>query len=128
MRQQIRRIIQKIISTSDESKPDTNTSDNVDDESINNDVSAEEIRPEFKAAMDSYEAFYDEYCDFMIKYKANPTDTNLITEYSDMMKELVDVDTAFKEWENNDLNNEELKYYIDVNGRVSKKLLDVTLE
>lgn len=83
------------------------------------------MRPEFKEAMDSYEAFYDEYCDFMKKYKENPTDTSLITEYADMMKTLVDMDEKFKAWESNDLNSEELKYYIDVSSRISKKLLDV---
>lgn len=83
------------------------------------------MRPEFKAAMDSYEAFYDEYCEFMKEYKANPTDIKLLAEYSDMAKKLVDMDEAFKEWESNDLNDEELKYYIDVSSRIAQKLLDV---
>lgn len=83
------------------------------------------MRPEFKEAMDSYEAFYDEYCDFMVKYKANPTDTKLIAEYADMMKKIVDMDEKFKAWENNDLNNEELKYYIEVSSRIVQKMLDV---
>ena len=30
--------------------------------------SADGMRPEFKAAMDSYEAFMNEYCDFMARY------------------------------------------------------------
>ena len=41
-------------------------------------------------------------------------------------KSFVDVDSAFAKWENENLNNEELKYYLDVNNRVMKKLLDVT--
>lgn len=32
------------------------------------------LRPEFKEAMDAYEDFYGEYCDFMVKYKENPSD------------------------------------------------------
>ena len=28
-------------------------------------VSSTDIRPEFKEAMDSYEAFFDKYCEFM---------------------------------------------------------------
>lgn len=83
------------------------------------------MRPEFKEAMDSYEAFYDEYCDFLAKYNANPTDTKLIAEYTDMMTKLVDMDEKFENWENNDLNDEELKYYIEVNGRITQKMLDV---
>lgn len=82
------------------------------------------MRPEFKEAMDSYEAFYDEYCDLLKKYKENPTDTSLLSEYADMMQTLVDMDEKFKAWEDNDLNSEELKYYIEVSSRISKKLLD----
>ena len=43
------------------------------------------IRPEFKAAMDSYEEFYDSYCEFLRKYKENPTDYTLLAEYADML-------------------------------------------
>ena len=56
-----------------------------------------EIRPEFKEAMDSYEAFYTEYCDFIKKYNANPTDDELILEYGDMMMELGEVTAEFEE-------------------------------
>ena len=31
-----------------------------------------------------------------------------------------------EEWENKDLNSDELAYYVDVQSRVSKKLLEVT--
>ena len=43
-----------------------------------------------------------------------------------LMGKLSDMDEKFKAWESEDLNNEELKYYMDVNNRVMKKLLDVT--
>ena len=109
----------------DTSKPEKETTDEENSESTSTEL-VDGMRPEFKEAMDSYEAFYDEYCDFMMKYKANPTDTTLITEYADMMKKVVDMDEKFKEWESNDLNSEEMKYYIDVTSRISKKLLDVT--
>lgn len=83
------------------------------------------IRPEFKEAMDAYEAFYDEYCAFMKKYMANPTDLSLLGEYSGMMQEALDVDEAFARWESEDMNSAELSYYLEVTGRVSQKLLDV---
>lgn len=84
-----------------------------------------EIRSEFKEAMDSYEAFYDEYCDFMKKYSENPTDLSLLAKYAEMAKKLSDMDEKFKAWENEDLNSEELKYYIEVNGRISEKILEI---
>lgn len=83
------------------------------------------IRPEFKETMDAYEAFYDEYCAFMKKYMANPTDLSLLGEYSKMMQKVTDMDETFAQWESKDMSNEELSYYLEVTGRVSQKLLDV---
>ena len=82
------------------------------------------LRPEFKEAMDAYEDFYGEYCDFMVKYKENPSDLSLLAEYADIMERAVEMDEAFQEWEDEDLNNEELKYYLEVNNRVMQILVD----
>ena len=82
------------------------------------------LRPEFKQAMDAYEDFYGEYCDFMVKYKENPSDLSLLAEYADIMERAVEMDEAFREWEDEDLNNEELKYYLEVNNRVMQMLVD----
>ena len=83
------------------------------------------LRPEFKEAMDAYEDFYGEYCDFMVKYKQNPSDLSLLAEYADLMERAVEMDEAFQAWEDEDLNNEELKYYLEVNNRVMQMLVDV---
>lgn len=88
--------------------------------------SADVIRPEFKEAMDSYEAFYDEYCDFIKKYKANPSDLKLLTKYADMVEQLEDMNEKFEDWEDNDLSDTELKYYLEVNNRISQKMIDAT--
>ncbi len=85
---------------------------------------ADGIRPEFKDAMDSYEAFYDEYCNFMKKYLENPADVELLAEYADMLERLADMDAKFEAWTNEDLTNEETKYYLEVADRVAKKLID----
>ena len=83
------------------------------------------MRPEFKEAMDSYEAFYDEYCAFMKKYQANPADLSLLAEYANMMSKLTEMDEKFDAWEDGDLNDEELKYYMEVQTRVTQKMLEV---
>lgn len=82
------------------------------------------MRPEFKETMDSYEAFYDEYCDFIKKYNENPDDLSMLTEYADMMTQLTDMNEKFAAWEDEDLNTEELNYYIEVNSRITQKLLE----
>lgn len=84
------------------------------------------MRPEFKTAMDSYEHFIDEYVDFMKKYTANPDDMSLIMDYADYMSKYSDFVQDFEEWEDSeDMNAAETAYYIDVQARVSKKLLEV---
>lgn len=72
------------------------------------------IRPEFKEAMDAYEAFYDEYCDFMVSYQKSPTDLKLVTQYGQLMTKMVEVNEAFEKWDESELNNEELKYYLEM--------------
>lgn len=86
----------------------------------------EEIRTDFKEAMDSYEAFYDKYCEFMKKYNANPTDIELISVYGDIMTEMVEMSEKFESWKEDDMNAEELKYYIEVNSRVAQKLAELS--
>ena len=82
------------------------------------------LRAEFKEAMDSYEAFYTEYCELLKQYKKNPTDMSILTKYMNLMGKLTEMDEAFEKWESEDLNSEELKYYLDVNNRVLKMLTD----
>ncbi len=43
----------------------------------------DQIRPEFKAAMDEYVAFYEDYAAFMQRYRENPSDLNLLLEMTD---------------------------------------------
>ena len=83
------------------------------------------MRKDFKDAMDSYEAFIDEYVAFMKKYSDNPSDVSLLADYTKYMSKYADMVEKFDKWESEDLNDAELAYYIDVQARVSKKLLDV---
>ena len=83
------------------------------------------MHPEFKEAMDSYESFYNEYCDFMKKYAENPADLTLLAEYGDMMSEAAEMDKKFADWEDGDLNEAELSYCLEVEARVAKKLAEV---
>lgn len=88
-------------------------------------IGSNAIDPDFKAAMDSYEKFFDEYVAIMKKYKANPTDVSILADYADYMGQYADVMQEFEKWENKDLNSAELAYYIEVQGRITKKLLEV---
>lgn len=83
------------------------------------------MRPAFKEAMDAYEAFYNEYCDFLSKYAQNPTDFSLLGQYAGMLSKAGEMDEAFKEWKEDDMNSAELQYYLEVNSRVLQKLAGV---
>ena len=84
------------------------------------------MRPDFKEAMDSYESFMDEYVTFMKKYaKSNGSDISLLSDYASYISKYADVVNKFDKWESDDMNSAETAYYIDVQARVSKKLLDV---
>ena len=88
-------------------------------------IPADGLRPEFKEAMDAYENFYTEYCDFLKEYNADPTDLNLLAKYGDMIERAEEMDEAFEAWDEGEMNSEELKYYLDVSNRVMQKLLEI---
>lgn len=75
--------------------------------------------------MDTYEAFYEEYCEFMIEYGENPTDITLLKRYSEILIKMEKMNAAFEAWDDDEMSGEELKYYLDVNNRVMQKLVDV---
>lgn len=121
----------------DEDKQDSNEEDEKAESSNSSSENGEKntpskdlvdgMRPEFKEAMDSYEAFYDEYCNFMKKYNENPSDMELLAEYTDMIAKSAEATKKFEAWEDDDgMNNTELKYYLEVNNRIMQKLLEVS--
>lgn len=83
------------------------------------------VRAEFKEAMVAYESFYSEYCAFMKKYKENPTDMSILSEYTAMASKAVDMSSAFEEWDQSEMNSEELKYYLEVSARVTQMLAEI---
>lgn len=86
-----------------------------------------DIDPDFKAAMDSYEEFMNEYVEFMKKYKKSEgKDPSLLSDYADYMKKYAELAEDFEKWEDEDLNTAEMSYYIDVQARVSQKLLEIS--
>ena len=61
----------------------------------------------------------------MKKYQKNPTDLTLLADYAKFMSDYTDYCEEFEDWEDEDLNDAELAYYMDVLNRVNKKLLEV---
>ena len=83
------------------------------------------IDPAFKTAMDSYEAFFAEYCDFMERYKNNSSDIGLILEYATMMPKYAECIAAMEAWDQEEMNDAELVYYLEVTSRIYAMLAKV---
>lgn len=104
------------------SEETTQPEENTKPEGTSNDSG---IDSDFKAAMDGYEEFMDEYVTFMKKYSKNPSDLSLLADYAKFMADYADFVADFNKWEDADLSTEEIKYYIEVQSRVTQKLLEI---
>ncbi len=83
-----------------------------------------DIRPEIKEAIDSYEAFFNEYADFMESYDAS--DISALTEYLSMLEQYTETEQKLDDMEDEDLTDAELQYYTQATLRIEQRLLEVT--
>ena len=83
------------------------------------------ISPDFKAAMDSYEKFFDEYVAIMKKYANDPNDMSILADYSKYIGKYAQMMEDFEKWEDEDMNAAETAYYVRVQSRITKKLLEI---
>lgn len=115
----------KEIKKEDKKKEETKKEeDNNTSSTINNNG----IRSDFKNAMDSYEKYMDEYIIFMNKLNDNPSDAELLMEYTKVMKKYNKAMNDFDKWKDNNLNDAETQYYIEVQTRVNQKLTEASLQ
>ncbi len=97
-------------------------------ESASGDILGDIIRPDVKEAIDSYEAFIDEYCEFMKKYASSDNPLMLMSEYMDYLQELTEMGEKFDNMDESDWTAAETAYYTEVLLRCQKKLLDAADE
>lgn len=84
------------------------------------------IDPNFKASMDSYEAFINDYVDFMNKYNSDSSNAiSMLAEYTVMVAKYADFAAKLEKYDSEEMTDEELKYYLDVTNRCNKRLLEV---
>lgn len=110
-----------------EETDDKAVSEETDKEEKAADNNSDEVTPEFKKVMDDYEAFYDEYCDFMKKYLAGDSDDTfgMLADYTKMLTKLQEMNESLENMDTSEMSKADQQYYIDVNARIQKKLLDV---
>lgn len=88
---------------------------------------SEGIRPEFKEILDGYEAFMNEYCEFMKKYTTSDDVLSMAMDYAQMMQKEIEWIDKIEDLEDTEMNEAEAKYYTEVILRVEQKLLEVAL-
>ena len=81
------------------------------------------LRPDIKEAIDSYEEFMDEYIELMQEIGKNPSDMAILAKYTEFATKSLDVSEKFEALEDEDLTDEELRYYTEVALRVEGKML-----
>ena len=86
----------------------------------------EEVSADFKAAMDKYEAFIDEYVTFIKKYEEEGRPLSMLSEYTELMTQYTEFAETMAAYNGDNLSAADYAYYIEVMGRVSQKLLELT--
>ena len=88
----------------------------------------EEVDPEFKAALDQYEAFINGYCDFLEAYLKADTDTQLsmMEDYATWMSQYTEVMDAVRTLDacQDEMTPAQLSYYVEVTARVSQRMIE----
>lgn len=84
------------------------------------------ISKEFKEAMDSYEAYFNEYVDATNKYMNNTSDLLAFAEYTKLLAKYADTMKKLDAIKSDSLTDEELAYYTQVNARIAAKLATVS--
>lgn len=109
------------------SEPEETDEDYDENDEDDGDVESGEVTPELKAFLDSYEAYMDEYIDFLIKYSESPDDITLITEYAQMQLKYAEFAKAIEEYDQEEMSDADLAYYVEVISRVNAKLIDASV-
>lgn len=114
-----------VVDNAAETEDEQTTTDTTIKEPEKKETNSGGIRADFKSAMDSYEKFFDEYVAIMKKYANNPSDMSILGDYTKYMGKYAQMMEDFEKWESEDMNAAETAYYLEVQGRITKKLLEV---
>ncbi len=103
--------------TNTEPAPPENTTDDQPDKTKDKDY----ISPELKEFLQSYEAFMDEYCEFMEHYDSSSA-TQLM-KYASLMQKYSDFAKKADEYDESTMTDAETIYYVETLNRINVKLM-----
>lgn len=85
------------------------------------------VSVDLKEWLDSYEAFMDEYVEFMQRYKDSGNATSMMTDYLNYLQRYSDFISKTDALDTDDMSAADYAYYLEVTTRVSKKLLEAAV-
>lgn len=87
---------------------------------------ADGIRPEFREAMESYEAFFDEYVAFMEAVDNENTSADYLVKYYDYLAQYTETMEKLDAIDESELSPQEDILYLETMNRINVKLLQAT--
>lgn len=84
------------------------------------------VAPAFKATMDAYESFFDEYVDFMLRYEEGGSSVQMLVDYSSMMARYAETMQSLDEIDSDSLSAADAAYYAEVMARITARLAELS--
>ena len=84
-------------------------------------ASVDGVTPEFKEAMDSYGAFFDEYVAIMKEYRESGNPASMMAEYGTYMQQYTETMSAISEIDKDTLSEADALYLAEVSGCIATK-------
>lgn len=86
------------------------------------------VSTSFRSKMDSLEAFFNEYAEFMKKYNTSEDASSMLTDYTSLMIKYTDAMTELDSIDEDSLSDADYAYYTQVMLRITNVLIDVAGE
>ncbi len=79
----------------------------------------------FRTMVDEYEAFMNQYVDFMVKYQSSDDVLGMAVDYGKMMTQYGEWAEKIGEIDESALSSEDAAYYLDAVNRVNQRVLEI---
>lgn len=85
------------------------------------------IRPEFKKSMESYEAFFDEYIEFMSSFKYEDAGLSALAKYTEFLTKYEKAMSEMDKIDESELTEAEDKLFLETQLRINNKLAEAAI-
>ena len=99
----------------------------VDEEPQEEVVDQNGIRPEFKKSMESYEAFFDEYIEFMSSFKYEDAGLSTLAKYTEFLTKYEKAMSEMDKIDESELTEAEDKLFLETQLRINNKLAEAAI-